>query len=154
PFAYSYEETDHVLGHELVHAFQYDISGLGRAGGGIEQAARRFQVPLWFIEGMAEYLSVGPVDPLTSMWVRDAALQGAVRTIEVMTFNPRVFPCRWGRALWAFVGGRWGDAAIGQILKLTGQGVAYPEAFQRILNLALEELSGDWHASIRRAYLP
>ena len=29
-------------------------------------------LPLWFIEGMAEYLSVGPVDPLTAMWMREA----------------------------------------------------------------------------------
>jgi Tol biopolymer transport system component len=154
PFAYSYEETDHILGHELVHAFQYDISGLGRAGGGIEAAARRFQVPLWFVEGMAEYLSVGPVDSHTAMWLRDGALRGDIPTIERMTYDPRVFPYRWGHALWAYVGGRWGDAAIGQILKLTGQGVPYPMAFQRILNITLEELSEDWHASIRRAYLP
>ncbi len=154
PFSFSYEETDHVLGHELVHAFQYDISGLGRAGGGIEAAAQRFQVPLWFIEGMAEYLSVGPVDPHTAMWLRDGALRGDIPTIERMTNDPRVFPYRWGQALWAYVGGRWGDLAIGQILKLTGQGVPYPTAFERILNITLEELSSDWHAAIRRAYLP
>lgn len=154
PFTYSLEETDHVVGHELVHAFQYDISGLGRAGGGLEAAARRFAVPGWFIEGMAEYLSVGPVDPHTAMWVRDAALRGEIPDIERMTYDPRIFPYRWGQALWAYVGGRWGDASIGQILKLTGQGVPYPDAFQRILNISLEDLSRDWHASIRRAYLP
>jgi len=154
PFAYSYEETDHILGHELVHAFQYDISGLGRAGGGIEAAAQRFQVPLWFVEGMAEYLSVGPIDPHTAMWLRDGALRGEIPTIDAMTNDPNVFPYRWGQALWAYVGGRWGDAAIGQILKLTGQGVPYPLAFERILNISLEELSGDWHTAIRRAYLP
>src|ERR1700756_4831424 len=57
PFAGPYAETDHVLGHELVHAFQYDITGLGRAGGGLDAAAQRFNAPLWFVEGMAEYLS-------------------------------------------------------------------------------------------------
>jgi Tol biopolymer transport system component len=154
PFAYSYEETDRILGHELVHAFQYDISGIGRAGGGIEAAARRFQVPLWFVEGMAEYLAVGPVHPHTAMWLRDGALRGDIPSIDRMTRDPRVFPYRWGQALWTYVGGRWGDAAIGQILKLTGQGVPYPMAFERILNISLEELSGDWHAAIRRAYLP
>ena len=30
------------------------------------------RLPLWFIEGMAEYLSIGPVDPNTAMWMRDA----------------------------------------------------------------------------------
>ena len=29
-------------------------------------------MPLWFVEGMAEYLSLGPVAPLTAMWMRDA----------------------------------------------------------------------------------
>lgn len=153
PFAYSYSETDHVLGHELVHAFQYDISGLGRAGGGIEAAARRYQVPLWFSEGMAEYLSVGPVDPHTAMWLRDGALRGEIPSIEQMTMG-RVDPYQWGQALWAYIGGRWGDAVIGQLLKLAGEGVPYPLAFERILNISLDELSGDWHASIRRAFLP
>ncbi|HEX2187074.1 MAG TPA: peptidase S9, partial [Chloroflexota bacterium] len=154
PFAASYEETDHVLGHELVHAFQYDISGLGRAGGGLEEAAQRFNVPLWFIEGMAEYLSVGPVDPHTAMWLRDAALTGRLPTIEQLNYDPSFFPYRWGQALWAYIGGRWGDATIGQILKQVGQGVPFEDAFQRILNADLEEIVRDWQESIRRTYLP
>ncbi|HEX2191423.1 MAG TPA: BamA/TamA family outer membrane protein [Longimicrobiaceae bacterium] len=154
PLAGSYQETDHVLGHEMVHAFQYDIAGFGRNPGGLEAAARRLSVPLWFTEGMAEYLSVGPIDPHTAMWVRDAALTGNIPTVEQMTYNPRFFPYRWGQAFWAYVGGRWGDAVVGQILKQVGQGVPYEEAFERILNTSLEEISEDWHTSIRRAYLP
>lgn len=154
PLANSYEETDHVLGHELVHAFQYDISGFGRAGGGLEEAAQRFNVPGWFVEGMAEYLSVGPVDPHTAMWLRDAALTGRIPTLEQLTYDPSFFPYRWGQAFWAYVGGRWGDAAIGQILKQVGQGVPYPDAFQRILNASLEDIVEEWGTSIRRTYLP
>jgi hypothetical protein len=134
PLSASYQETDHVLGHELVHAFQYDISGFGRAGGGLESAAQRFQVPGFFVEGMAEYLSVGPVDPHTAMWMRDAALTGRIPTLDQLTYDPSFFPYRWGQAFWAYVGGRWGDVTIGQILKQVGQGVPYPDAFQRILN--------------------
>lgn len=47
PLASGLGETEHVLGHELVHAFQYDILGASLA------------MPLWFVEGMAEYLSLG-----------------------------------------------------------------------------------------------
>lgn len=154
PLAGSYAETDHVVGHELVHAFQYDISGAGRAAGGLEEALQRSAAPLWFTEGMAEYLSIGPADPHTAMWLRDAALTGQVPTIEELTRNPSYFPYRWGHAFWAYVGGRWGDAAIGQILKQVGQGVPYPEAFARILNTPLEEIGEDWATSIRRTYLP
>src|SRR5581483_9158982 len=53
-------DTDHVIGHELVHAFQFDITTPQNAPPGQNGAER---LPLWFIEGMAEYLSLGPVDP-------------------------------------------------------------------------------------------
>src|SRR5262249_43829800 len=57
-------DTDHVIGHELVHAFQFDITtGPNQAPG--QNGAER--LPLWFIEGMAEYLSLGPVDANTAM---------------------------------------------------------------------------------------
>jgi hypothetical protein len=62
PFAPTMAETDHVIGHELVHAFQFDISR--RYGGGTAQ-------PLWFVEGMAEYLSRGSADTESELWLRD-----------------------------------------------------------------------------------
>src|SRR2546430_82440 len=46
PFAGPLRETDHVLGHELVHAFQFDILGHSHGSMGT--------LPLWFVEGMAE----------------------------------------------------------------------------------------------------
>src|SRR5262249_43318274 len=55
-------ETAHGLGHELVHAFQLDI---------LREAGRPIgTMPLWFIEGMAEYLSLGKIDTSTAMWLR------------------------------------------------------------------------------------
>ena len=155
PLTGAYDETDQVLGHELVHAFQYDISGLGRSRGAVSAGARTFvTAPLWFTEGMAEYLTVGPISTLTAMWLRDAALRGEVPSIERLTNDPRIFPYRYGHAVWAYIAGRWGDAVIGQILKLVGQGVPYEEAFERLLNQSLDDISEQWEASVRRAYLP
>src|SRR4029453_9315172 len=55
PMAVALAETDHVLGHGVVHACQLDItSASGPGGGGVPAALR---MPLWFIEGMAEYLT-------------------------------------------------------------------------------------------------
>src|SRR5687767_3639775 len=71
PLTGDYAENDHVLVHEMVHVFQYDIAATA-----IRQR-RRFALeamPLWLIEGMAEYFSKGRVDPLTSMWIRDATI--------------------------------------------------------------------------------
>ena len=51
PFATTLAETDRVLGHELAHAFQFDMA---RGFGGLNMW------PLWGVEGMAQYLSLGP----------------------------------------------------------------------------------------------
>ena len=69
-------------------------------------------LPLWLIEGMAEYFSLGREDPLTAMWMRDAVMRDKLPTIKQLTTDPRFFPYRYGQALWAYVGGRWGDRAI------------------------------------------
>lgn len=81
-------DTDHVIGHELVHAFQYDITTNPNAPPGQTRAGL---LPLWFIEGMAEYLSIGPVDPNTAMWMRDAAREDKLPTIGDLD-NPKFSP--------------------------------------------------------------
>jgi hypothetical protein len=145
PFAASMAETDHVLGHELVHAFQYDILGQ-RVG----------PVPLWFIEGMAEYLSIGPSSPQTSMWLRDAALEGRFPTIKDLD-DPRYFPYRFGHAFWAYIGGRFGDEMIGTMLHRigfsgrTGGGGPIP-VIENTTGLSSEALSEAWYASVLQAY--
>jgi hypothetical protein len=117
PLAGTLAETDHVLGHELVHAFQYDISAhrnRGSGGGGVGTGIE--QLPLWFVEGLAEYLSIGPVDPHTAMWLRDATRKETLPPIRTLDHG-EFFPYRWGQAVWAYVGGKYGDEYIGQIFR-------------------------------------
>jgi len=144
---------EHVLAHEMVHEFQFDIFARGKAGANL-QTLSQIDPPLWFMEGMAEYLSVGPGHVLTASWLRDAAVNGTIPSIEQMTERPdKYFPYRYGEALWEYVGERWGDAAIGEILQnATTLGIA--RAFQRQLGLTLHELSDDWRESVNTKYLP
>src|SRR5438132_10989818 len=92
----------------MTHQFQFDVFSRGRIGGGV-QTLMTVNPPLWFMEGMAEYLSRGPIDPETAMWLRDAALEGHLPSIEDMTTDPGIFPYRYGHALWAYIGEKWGD---------------------------------------------
>src|SRR5437867_231056 len=84
-----------VMQHEMVHQFQFDIFARGQIGAGLARLAM-VQPPLWFMEGMAEYLSLGPIDAITGMWLRDASLEGQLPSIEALTFDPRVFPYHFG----------------------------------------------------------
>ena len=141
-------DTDHVIGHELVHAFQFDITTRPDSAPG-ETGAHR--LPLWFVEGMAEYLSIGPIDAHTAMWLRDAARQETLPEIKDLD-NPKYFPYRWGQAFWSYVGGRWGDEVVGTMLSTAGNSGDYEVAIQRILGLDSKQLSEQWHASIRDTY--
>ena len=153
PFTGAYKDFEHVLMHEMVHQFQYDTWSHGKAGSGV---ATIIQVnpPLWFAEGMAEYLSLGQITPETAMWLRDAVLQGKLPTIEQLTNDPYIFPYRFGHALWAYIGMRWGDEAIGAILSATLGGGGVEGAFQRVLGLSLAQLSVQWRDWVQETYLP
>lgn len=160
PFVGDLGETDHVLGHELVHAFQFDMIG-----------ARAW--PLWFMEGMAEYLSLGSVDTPTAVWLRDAAFAERLPTIEDLN-NPRFFPYRYGHALFAYIGQRYGDQAIAAIMRRLGAPPARPieppagqspvtridtvsdpiRAIELALGVDRRTLSQQWHESIRATMLP
>lgn len=150
PLAGALTDTDHVIGHELVHAFQFDMAA---------SPDRRpdeyglLRLPLWFIEGMAEYLTLGPVDPNTAMWMRDAVQREKLPTIRDLE-NPRYFPYRWGQAFWAYVGGRWGDEVVGSML-LSAVGAGGAEgAIEQVLGVTSKELSSQWHDALRAQYEP
>jgi Tol biopolymer transport system component len=153
PFTGSYPDFEHVLQHELVHAFQYDVISKGRIGAGL-QTLVTVNPPLWFAEGMAEYLSLGAIDPHTAMWLRDAALEGGLPTIEQMTFDPqRFFPYRFGQALWSYIGEKWGDEVIGEILQ-SAMTSGVEGAFRRALGMNMDDLSNEWIDAIQTTYLP
>jgi len=148
PFAGPLADTDHVIGHELVHAFQFDVTTSPGAPAG-ENGAER--LPLWFIEGMAEYLSLGPVDANTAMWMRDAARQEHLPAIKELD-DPKYFPYRWGQAFWAYVGGRWGDDIIPVMLSTASAAADMNTVTKKVLGVDTNELSEAWHASIHEAY--
>jgi len=149
PFTGVHADNDHVLGHEIVHVFQYDLAA-SREGGGLAGLSR---LPLWLIEGMAEYLSLGRADAHTAMWLRDAALRGELPTIEQLTNDTRFFPYRYGQALWAYVAGKYGDRAITEVFRIATKS-GFEDALTRVLGVSSKQLSEEWVASIRAFYLP
>ena len=149
PLTGSYPATDHVLGHELVHAFQYNLAE-GRSGAGIRGLSL---LPLWLIEGMAEYLSVGREDALTAMWLRDAVRRGDLPTIQQMTTETRFFPYRFGQALWAYIGGQYGDDRIVDIFRRALR-VGWEPALGQVLGTNSDSLSVAWKEAVEAEYLP
>jgi hypothetical protein len=156
PMTGNLEDTDHVLGHELVHVFQYDILREQRTrerGGTFVGTSAGRNLPLWFVEGLAEYLSLGRESPQTAMWLRDALARDKLPTVDQLARDPRLFPYRWGHALWAYVGGRWDDPTVGRLFA-RGTDLGLEAAVLEVLGLKVKDLSDQWRDSIRQAYTP
>ena len=153
PLTGSYAETDHVLGHELVHSFQYDIAFDRNEG----ENPIRFDLgllPLWLIEGTGRIsLRRGVPDTHTSMWLRDAVRRDDLPTIEQLTRDRRYFPYRYGQAYMAYVGGKYGDAAVANLYKLAGRS-GVDTSFVYTLGITTDSLSAEWKQVVRRTYEP
>ncbi|HBE42666.1 MAG TPA: tolB protein precursor, partial [Bacteroidales bacterium] len=151
PVAPSLAQTDHTLGHELVHAFQYNMFLRS-------DTSKRMSInniPLWMIEGMAEYLSIGSIDPNTAMWMRDALLNNRFPTIRKLSDQSEYFPYRYGQAFWAMAGKTWGDTIIRPFLEKTGQ-YGFDKAVNMMFGLNEPTLSGMWKSATQvwfRQYL-
>lgn len=142
-------QTRHVLGHELVHAFQYhsliegDSTKLENIG----------NLPLWMVEGMAEYLSIGKKDAFTAMWMRDAYLNKDIPSLRDLTESGKYFPYRYGQAFWAYIGSTYGDTVIVPFFKNTAK-FGYQMAIKQTFGYDEQTLSNLWRTSIENAYKP
>ncbi len=151
PFTGSYADFEHVLTHELVHAFQFDFLARGLASH--FDPGRAIQPPLWFMEGMAEYLSIGELDPHTHAWLRDAVLSGYLRTIPEMSRYNDYLSYRFGQSLWAFIGRKYGDETVGLLLGRTLR-LGLDVALEVTLGVTVDALSDEWIEFVRTTYLP
>ncbi|MCX2449948.1 basic secretory protein-like protein [Pedobacter sp. PLR] len=142
-------QTRHVLGHELVHAFQYRLL-LEKDSIGLENISN---TPLWMVEGMAEYLSVGKTDAFTSMWMRDALLNRDVPSLKDLTKSNKYFPYRYGQAFWTFVGSVYGDTTIVPLFKATAK-YGYENGLKYTFGYDDRTLSGLWKSAIEAHYRP
>ncbi|WP_051290978.1 peptidase MA family metallohydrolase [Pedobacter glucosidilyticus] len=149
PIQESNFQTRHVLGHELVHAFQYH----SLIEGDSTQLENIGNLPLWMVEGMAEYLSLGKVDANTAMWMRDAVLNKDIPTLRDLTTNSKYFPYRYGQAFWAFIGSTYGDTIIMPFFKSTAK-FGYEMAIRRTFGYDEKTLSSLWKSSLENAYTP
>ena len=152
PVGGSLEATDRVIGHELVHAFQYDITSQDRSGyAGASPGIDR--LPLWFIEGLAEYLSIGSIDAHTAMWMRDITQRKKLPEIKKLD-NPKYFPYRYGQSLWAYITGKYGDEAVASLMKQVSRVGDLESAMKRVLNVNFKTLTKEWHQSMNEIYGP
>ena len=149
PIAMSNQQTFQVMGHELVHAFQFHMLLSGDSTG-LKSLAN---LPLWIVEGMAEYMSIGRIDAHTAMWMRNAVLSEDIPSLKDLTINPKYFPYRYGQAFWSFLTGLYGDEVVKPLFIATAK-FGIETSVPLVLGISLKELSEMWQKSLREYYEP
>jgi hypothetical protein len=142
PLAASNRATEHVLGHELAHGFHLDMSSgpFGSLGSGSS-------LPLWIVEGIAEYATLGPTNSQTAMWLRDAILHDDLPSVRTLSRGIGYNPYRFGHALFAYIGSEFGDDVMSAVYRQSiAQG--FRRAARDVLGLTEAELTERWHADL------
>lgn len=147
PLFPSFPQTDHIIGHELVHVFQYNMLTSDDSLG----LSKTSNLPLWMVEGMAEYFSLGSIDPHTAMWMRDAVLTKDIPTIRDLSKGNKYFPYRYGQAVMAMIGKTWGDTAIIRLFRETAVN-GYEKAFRNVLGMDDKSFSLLWKMALINGY--
>lgn len=142
-------QTDHVIGHELVHVFHF--RALFEDDSLSLNSLRN--LPLWLVEGMAEYFSIGSVDANTAMIMRDAIQRNDFPTLKEMSRNYRYNPYRYGHSFVAFFGRTWGDSLIVPLYSETAK-FGYERALERVIGLSETTVSTLWKSALTNQYTP
>ncbi len=149
PFSGSYEDFRHVLVHELVHAFQFDIF-YNSPGVSLLSGQGLFSIPLWFAEGMAEYFSLG-MEPNAEMYVRDGTLTGYLPPLE---YSGGYLVYKMGQCAIEHLILRYGEDRFRDMLKKTRQMHSFERAFQRTYGMSARRFDEQWREQLRKKYWP
>ncbi len=148
PFLGSYREFNHVLLHELVHAFQFDI--LGESGVSMTFFSH-VDLPLWFVEGMAEYLTEYQ-NPLTEMWLYDAVAHDALPKAGKMDALGDIRVYRLGESLNRFLAETYGDHVLGDLLREVGNTDRWDHAVTTVTETDWDDVYAAWIAEVETRY--
>ena len=148
PFNGSYSEFRNTIRHELVHAFQLSKYALTST---LYPRQRRAQMPLWWMEGLAEYWSGGE-DTIDEMVLRDITVSGRLPSVEQLEWLTGGLAYPIGGALVRFLAGRYGEWRLVQMYDDSWKYGDFSTLLEAVFGRSLAQLSAEWHLAMRRRY--
>ena len=137
--------------HELTHQFEFDI---------IPQGLIRRNVPLWVMEGLAEF-ERGQWTPFDLMMVRDAAVADIVpKMTETEDYgnagNARMVPYNLGHAVYEFIDAKFGREGIRQFLFALRKSVigGGEDAYEDALKMKKDEFDQAFERYLKDRFKP
>lgn len=149
PFNGSQERFHHVLRHELVHVFTNSrLNNILRE--------RRISLdrypPLWYTEGLAEYLSSG-VDAQGEMVMRDAVISGYFPALEDFDrIRGSYLMYKGGQVFLEFFTGVYGREAAVKLLDNMWLSPDFKVVIEQTAGEAIQKISEKWKSYLRERF--
>ena len=146
PYSGYWSEFRHVVEHELNHAFVldmlYDTS--------IEDIIRS-RAPLWTMEGLAEYTSLG-WDAESEAEFRDMVIANGIASIQQLSRRNDYIVYRQGQAVYHFMASRYGDERLKRFVRsLRGSG-NLQESLDQSLGMSVDQFNQRFIEWARETY--
>jgi hypothetical protein len=150
PFTGSYEELRHVIMHELTHVFNFDVL----YGGLLESLFTRqylYSLPLWFLEGLTEYVS-DFWGAEAEMVMRDAAITGYYFALYEDVQGYLAY--KQGQSVIRYIAHRYGREKLTDILQSVSTTRNIDKALETSIGVDSRRLTEAWAEHIKKQYWP
>lgn len=149
PFNGSYEDFNHVLRHEMVHAFQYEL--MKRSKRSTLQVILSTQIPLWCTEGLAEYLSIG-WSPDAERYIRNLIVSDNLPSIEKLNYLGGYIVYKVGQLIYKFIDDTYGRQKISEFYSLLIYTNSIEKAIKRSFGLDLKGFNASFREYVRQNF--
>ncbi len=150
PYTGSYEELRHVMMHELTHVFNFDM-----LYGGLLQSvfARQymFSLPLWLIEGLAEFASEY-WDAEAEMVMRDAVLNNYYFNLQQDVQGYMAY--KQGQSVIRYIAYKYGREKVSDILQNISVARNADKGLMASMGIDAMGLSEAWLDYVKKKYYP
>jgi Tol biopolymer transport system component len=150
PFTGNYEDFRHVIHHELTHAVNMRMF-YGTGFQSILLGVTTSNIPLWFIEGLAEYESRHGWDVEADMFMRDATISGYLPPMDELY---GYLAYKGGQSVFYYVDRKYGSEKVSELLNKVKTSRDVERAVKSVLGLEMKDFNRDWQNWLRRIYWP
>lgn len=146
PFTGIWSDYRHVLAHELNHAFVFDMMYRRNLTNIV-----RSRAPLWVMEGLAEYTSLG-WDTASELEFRDLVINNGIATVGDLNMRQDYLVYREGQALYHFMNLRYGHEKYLEFVRHMRNREGIDGAFDQVFGMSVAQFSERFIEWARESY--